>query len=149
MDAVQDTGAIVIGKSNTPEFGRSGTTDNCLRGPTPFDLKRTAGGSPGGSAAAIADGQTPLAHGIDSDGSIRIPAAFCGVHGLKVSYGHIPIVSRLDAFGHHSPTCSADLITRTVEDAALMLDAMAGPHERDPFSLPDTGHCSSSRSIVA
>lgn len=138
-DRLKAAGAIVIGKTNTPEFGRSGTTDNRLRDPTPtpFDLDRTAGGSSGGSAAAVADCLTPLAHGTDAGGSVRIPASFCGVYGLKVSYGRIPIASRPDAFSHHSPMCSAGPITRTVEDAALMLDAMAGAHPRDPFSLPD------------
>ncbi|WP_312907462.1 amidase [Natronosalvus caseinilyticus] len=140
-ERLQAAGAIVIGKTNTPEFGRSGTTDNRLRGPTPtpFDLERTAGGSSGGSAAAVADGLVPLAHGTDAGGSVRIPASFCGVFGLKPSYGRVPIASRPDAFSHHSPTCCAGPITRTAEDAALMLSVLAGPHPRDPFSLPDDG----------
>ncbi|MFC7212675.1 amidase [Saliphagus sp. GCM10025334] len=140
-ERLQAAGAIVIGKTNTPEFGRSGTTDNRLRGPTPtpFDLDRTAGGSSGGSAAAVADGLVPLAHGTDAGGSVRIPASFCGVFGMKPSYGRVPIASRPDAFSHHSPTCCAGPITRTAEDAALMLSVLAGPHPRDPFSLPDDG----------
>lgn len=141
VERLESAGAIVIGKTNTPEFGRSGKTENRIRDPTPtpFDLEKTAGGSSGGSAAAVADGLTPLAHGTDAGGSVRIPASFCGVYGLKPSYGRIPIESRPDAFSHHSPMTSAGPITRTVEDAALMLDVMAGPHPRDPFSLPEDG----------
>ncbi|MCL7417637.1 MAG: amidase [Halalkalicoccus sp.] len=141
VERLKDAGAIVIGKTNTPEFGRSGTTDNRLRDPTPtpFDADRTAGGSSGGSAAAVADGLVPIAHGSDAGGSIRIPASFCGVYGLKPSYGRVPIPSRPDAFSTHSPTCSAGPIARTTADAALMLSVMAGPHPEDPFSLPDDG----------
>ena len=82
---LEDAGAIILGKTNTPEFGHKGTTDNRLFGPTrcPFDLSRNAGGSSGGSAAAVAVGMVPLAQGSDAGGSIRIPAAWCGVVGFK------------------------------------------------------------------
>jgi len=139
--ALEDAGAIVIGKTNTPEFGHKGVTDNLLWGPTPtpFDLTRNAGGSSGGSAAAVAAGLVPLAQGSDAGGSIRIPAAWCGVFGYKASYGRVAAASRPDAFLSHTPFIHAGPITRNVLDAALMLNAMARHDPRDPFSLPDTG----------
>lgn len=136
-----DAGAIVIGKTNTPEFGLGCTTDNRVVGPTgtPFDPTRIAGGSSGGAAAALADGLVPLAQGTDTGGSIRTPASCCNVFGLKPSFGRVPRVGRPNAFGDHTPFSHTGPITRTVEDAALMLDVMAGPDPRDPFSLPDEG----------
>ena len=133
-----DAGAIVIGKTNTPEFGLGCTTDNRVVGPTgtPFDPTRIAGGSSGGAAAALADGLVPLAQGTDTGGSIRTPAACCNVFGLKPSFGRVPRVDRPNAFGDHTPFSHTGPLTRTVEDAALMLDVMAGPDPRDPFSLP-------------
>lgn len=142
VNRLEDAGAIVVGVTNTPEFGHKGITDNHLFGPTstPFDLDRNAGGSSGGSAAAVADGLATLAHGGDAGGSLRIPASFCGVYSIKPTYRRIASVDRPNAFGgafgnyvHHGP------ITRSVGDAALMLDVMAGPHPRDPTSLPDDG----------
>ncbi|RQG95458.1 amidase [Natrarchaeobius chitinivorans] len=135
---VKQAGGVIIGKTNTSQFGRGGNTRNELRDPciTPFDEERTAGGSSGGSCAATADGQVPIAHGSDGGGSIRIPASFCGVYGLKPSFGRIPMIKRPDAFAHHTPMLNIGPISRHVADAALMLDVMAGPHERDPFSLP-------------
>lgn len=139
---LENAGAIVLGITNTPEFGHKGTTDNPLFGPTrnPFDLGRNAGGSSGGSAAALADGLTTLAHGGDAGGSLRIPAAWSGVYAIKPTYRRVASADRPNAFGtmhghyiHHGP------MARTVEDAALMLDVMAGPHPRDPTSLPDDG----------
>jgi Asp-tRNA(Asn)/Glu-tRNA(Gln) amidotransferase A subunit family amidase len=134
-------GAIVLGKTNLPEFGHKGTTDNLLSGVTrnPWDLRRTPGGSSGGSAAAVGAGLAYLALGTDIAGSIRIPAAFCGVVGHKPSLGRVPRVmpgvnlNLLDTAWVIGP------MARTVRDAALMLRVIAGPDERDPFALPDPG----------
>jgi amidase/aspartyl-tRNA(Asn)/glutamyl-tRNA(Gln) amidotransferase subunit A len=138
---LEQAGAIVLGKTNTPEFGHKGITDNLLVGPTstPFAPGKNAGGSSGGSAAAVADGMAALAQGTDGGGSVRIPASWCGVYGLKASFGRVAAVSRPNAFIGHTPFIHSGPLTRTVEDAALMLSVMAGPHPRDPFSLPDDG----------
>lgn len=138
VERLRDAGAIVIGKTNTPEFGLKVKTDNLLVGPTstPFDLERNAGGSSGGSAAAVADAMVPLAEGSDAGGSVRIPSAFCGVVGMKPSFGRIPVSSRPNAFSVHTPFVHEGIHARTVADAALMLDVLAGPDDRDPFSLP-------------
>ena len=139
VDRLEAAGAIIVGKTNTPEFGHKGTTDNKLFGPTstPFDTDRNAGGSSGGSAAAVADGLVPIAQGSDGGGSVRIPAAWCGVVGFKASYGRVAQAIRPDAFLSHTPFIHAGPITRTVEDAALMVSTMTGPHPRDPLSVPD------------
>jgi amidase/aspartyl-tRNA(Asn)/glutamyl-tRNA(Gln) amidotransferase subunit A len=139
VERLESAGAIPLGKTNSCEFGHKGTTDNRLFGPTstPFDNDRNAGGSSGGSAAAVADGLAPLAHGGDGGGSIRIPAACCGVFGLNPSYGRIPQDARPDAFNEHTPFVRRGPLTRTVEDAALMLDVLSGTDPRDLFSLPD------------
>ena len=139
VERLEEAGAIIVGKTNTPEFGHKGTTDNRVIGPTstPFDLDRNAGGSSGGSAAAVADGLVPIAQGSDGGGSVRIPASFCGVYGFKASYGRVAQATRPDAFLSHTPTIHAGPLTRTVEDAALMLEVMTGPHPRDPLSMPD------------
>ncbi len=136
---LEDAGAIVVGKTNVPEFGHKGTTDNFLVGATstPFDLDMNAGGSSGGSAAAVADGLVPVAQGTDGGGSIRIPAALCGVFGFKPSYGRVAQEGRPDGFASHTPFIHAGPLTRTVDDAALMLDVMTGPSPRDPLSVPD------------
>ncbi|RKY17684.1 MAG: amidase [Planctomycetota bacterium] len=137
---LEDAGAVVLGKTNTPEFGHKGVTDNLLFGPTstPFDLTRNAGGSSGGSAAAVADGLCALAQGSDAGGSIRIPAAHCGVVGFKPSWGRVAAAYRPDGF-LHTPALHAGPITRTVADAALMASVMCGPDARDPLCLPDDG----------
>lgn len=134
-----DAGAIPLGKTNLPEFGYMGKTDNLLTGPTstPFDLERNAGGSSGGSAAAVADGLLPFATGTDGAGSIRIPASFTGTYGLKLTFRRIgsPDGSPFrpgQTFFHHS------VLTRTVAEAALVLSVMAGPINRDPHTKPDT-----------
>ena len=130
-------GAIMIGKTNTPTFGWIGATHNPLFGATrnPWNLERTPGGSSGGAAAAVAAGLAPLAVGTDGGGSIRIPASFSGIYGLKPTFGRIPI---------HPPSAAWSLshvgpMTRTVRDAALMLQVSAGPDERDASSLPAPG----------
>mgnify|MGYP000011760290 CR=1 FL=1 len=141
VERIEDAGGIVLGKTNVPEFGHKGTTDNELFGPTstPFDVNRNAGGSSGGSAAAVAAGLAPLAQGSDGGGSIRIPASFCGVYGFKASHRRVPNRERPDAFGGIAPYTHYGPLTRTVADAALMLDTIAGPHPADPFTLPDDG----------
>ncbi len=141
VDRLLDAGAIVVGKTNTPEFALGCTTDNRVVGPTatPFDLDRVSGGSSGGAGAALADGLVPLAQGSDTGGSIRTPAACCGVVGLKPTYGRVPLSVGSNAFATHSPFRHLGPMARTVEDAALMLDVMAGPHPSDPFTLPEPG----------
>src|SRR5436190_23630988 len=130
-------GAVFFGKTTTPEFGWKGATDSPLSGITrnPWNRERTPGGSSGGSAVAVTAGISPLAVGTDAGGSIRIPASFCGIFGLKPTFGRVAGYPP-SAFGdvaHVGP------MARTVDDAALMLDAMKGPDSRDWFSLPDDG----------
>jgi Asp-tRNA(Asn)/Glu-tRNA(Gln) amidotransferase A subunit family amidase len=136
---LKDAGAIILGKTNMPEFGHKAVTDNRLVGPTssPFDLGTNAGGSSGGSAAAVGACFAALAQGGDGGGSIRIPAALSGVYGLKPSWGRVPTRNRPDAYAFALPMVSYGPITRTVEDAALMLQVIAGAHSSDPLSLPD------------
>ncbi len=135
VERLRGAGAIIVGKTNTPEFGHKGVTDNPLFGPTrnPWNPALTAGGSSGGAGAAVAAGLAPLAVGTDGGGSIRIPASFCGIYGLKPSFGRVPSGPGLpgwETLAHTGP------MTRTVRDAALMLDALAGPDDRDRHSLP-------------
>ncbi len=141
VERLERAGAVVLGKTNSPEFGHKATTDNLLFGPTrnPFDLSMNAGGSSGGSAAAVAAGLAAAAQGSDGGGSIRIPAALCGVVGMKATFGRVAAVGRPNAFCYHTPFVCFGPLTRTVGDAALMLSVMSGPHPRDPFSLPDDG----------
>jgi Asp-tRNA(Asn)/Glu-tRNA(Gln) amidotransferase A subunit family amidase len=135
-------GAIMVGKTTTPEFAFSSFTRSPLWGDTvnPWDPAKCAGGSSGGSGAAVASGCVPLAEGTDMGGSVRIPAAFCGIVGLKPSLGRIPmdIVNTVfDTISHFGP------LARTVEDAALFLRVTEGPDEVDimsqraPIPLPD------------
>jgi amidase/aspartyl-tRNA(Asn)/glutamyl-tRNA(Gln) amidotransferase subunit A len=137
----EEAGAVVIGKTNTPELGHRGVTDNLLFGPTstPYSVDKNAGGSSGGSAAAVAAGLAPIAQGTDGGGSIRIPASFCGVYGFKATFGRVAAAARPDAFVSHTPYSHSGPLSRTVEDAALMLGVMVGPDPRDPLSLPDGG----------
>jgi aspartyl-tRNA(Asn)/glutamyl-tRNA(Gln) amidotransferase subunit A len=126
-------GAVIVGKTNTPEFALSGVTKNRLGPPTanPWDLRRTAGGSTGGGAAAVASGFGPLCIGTDSAGSVRLPAAYNGIFALKPSFQRIPAVQAWRASparSHNGP------IARTVRDAALLMNALAGPHPSDPDS---------------
>ena len=139
-ERVEQAGAIIVGKTNSPVMGFRGACDNYLFGPTrnPFDTSKNSGGSSGGSAAAVADGLLPFAEGSDGGGSIRIPAAWCGVYGFKPSWGRVPVVLRPDAFAATNPFVAEGPLTRTVADAALVLQALAGYDSRDPYSLPDT-----------
>jgi aspartyl-tRNA(Asn)/glutamyl-tRNA(Gln) amidotransferase subunit A len=134
---LRSEGAVFFGKTTTPEFGWKGVTDSPLSGITrnPWDVERTPGGSSGGSAVAVVAGICPLAVGTDAGGSIRIPASFCGIVGLKPTFGRVAVYPP-SAFGdvaHVGP------MARTVDDTALMLDAMKGPDSRDWHSLPEDG----------
>lgn len=129
-------GLVIAGKTNTPEFGGAPTTEPSLYGPTrnPWNLDRSSGGSSGGSAAAVAAGMVPAAHGSDGGGSIRIPAACCGIFGIKPTRGRNP--SGPD-FGEAWNGLSAEhVLSRTVRDSAALLDATAGPELGDPYSVP-------------
>src|SRR5437016_3312446 len=133
VERMKRAGAILLGKTNTPTFGWIGATHNLLFGPTrnPWDLERTPGGSSGGASAAAAAGLGPLHIGTDGGGSIRIPASFAGIFGLKASYGRIPAYPPSGAWSlsHIGP------MTRTVADAALMMNVCAGPDERDHYRI--------------
>jgi amidase len=135
VERLEANGAVVYAKSNTPEFGAGANTFNEVFGATrnPFDLSRSAAGSSGGAAVALATGTAWLAHGTDMGGSLRNPASFCGVVGMRPSIGRVA----------HSPAFKIDRnltvhgpMARNVEDLALLLDAMSGEHPADPLSLP-------------
>ncbi len=138
-ERIEEAGAVILGKTNSPTMGMRGTCDNFLFGATstPFDRTRNSGGSSGGSASAVADGLLPLAEGTDGGGSIRIPAAFCGVYGYKASFGRVPFLSRPNAFAGDTPFLFEGPITRTVEDAAIALTVLSGYHPGDPFSVDE------------
>jgi aspartyl-tRNA(Asn)/glutamyl-tRNA(Gln) amidotransferase subunit A len=132
---LKDAGAVVLGKTNTPEFGYKGFTENRLFGPTrnPWNPAQTPGGSSGGSASAVAAGMVSLCTASDGGGSIRIPAAFSGCYGIKPSAGRIPRAGRnAPTWATHS---SLGPVSRTVRDAARYLDVAAGPHPNDLDSL--------------
>ncbi|MYY02951.1 MULTISPECIES: amidase [unclassified Streptomyces] len=129
-------GAVVLGTTNTPEFGLNASTEPALFGPTrnPWDTERSPGGSSGGSAAAVAAGMVPVAHASDGGGSIRIPAAACGLFGLKPSRGRVSPAPRPTTLSglvsvHHA-------LTTTVRDSALLLDVVAGPLPGDAYATP-------------
>jgi len=126
-------GAIMIGKTTTPEFGIKGQTDAPIYGVTrnPWNLERTPGGSSGGAAAAVAAGVGPIGLGSDGAGSIRIPAAFCGLVGLKGTTGAVPYQEARDAFGN---VVAAGPLTRTIADCAVMQSVMAGADPMDPWT---------------
>ena len=132
---IKAAGGIVIGKTNTPEFGHRGTTENRLGEPgrNPWDTTRTSGGSSGGSAAALASGLSPIAQGSDGGGSIRVPANFCGVYGLKPSRGRVP--SSYGATGGWNIFGVTGPMSRDVADAALLLNVMSGPNPDNPMSI--------------
>ncbi|MBO0883176.1 MAG: amidase [Mycobacterium sp.] len=133
---IRNDGMVIVGKTTTPELAWKGVTDSPLAGITsnPVDPTRTAGGSSGGSAAAVAAGMAPLSLGTDGGGSIRIPASFCGVVGFKPTHGRVPMYP-ISPFG---PLAHAGPITRTVEDAAILMDIISLADHRDPTSLPPT-----------
>jgi len=132
---LREQGAVIIGKTTTSEFGCKAVGDCPLHGITrnPWNLDKTPGGSTAGGSASVAAGTTPIALGSDGGGSIRIPASFCGLVGVKAQFARVPTypVSATMTLSHQCP------ITRTVRDAALMLMAMAGHDRQDPFSMAD------------
>jgi Asp-tRNA(Asn)/Glu-tRNA(Gln) amidotransferase A subunit family amidase len=136
VERLKAAGCIVVGKTNTPELGWKGQTDNRCFGTTrnPWDPDRTPGGSSGGSAAAVAAGMVPLATGSDGGGSIRIPSALCGLSGFKPSLGRIPSGGAHAPDWHHLSTRGP--MARTVGDVVVALDAVIGPDPTDLRSLP-------------
>ena len=136
VERVKASGAIILGKTNTPEFGLSGTTENKLGEPcrNPWNTERTPGGSSGGAAAALAAGLCTLSMGTDGGGSIRIPASFSGLFGIKPTQGRVPRYG-----GYGTPAANhfsqSGPITRTVADSALLLQVVAGPDSRDVTSI--------------
>ena len=139
VERVRAAGAIILGKTNTPEFGLSGTTENKLGDAcrNPWNTERTPGGSSGGAAAALAAGLCTLATGSDGGGSIRIPASFSGVFGIKPSQGRVP---RYGGYGFPAANhfSQSGPMSRTVADTALLLQVLAGPDARDPVSMRET-----------
>jgi amidase len=137
-------GLSILGRTNTPEFAAEFVTEPTWRGPTlnPWDLTRSPGGSSGGAAAAVASGMVPIAHATDSGGSIRVPAAACGLVGFKPSRGWVPVGPHLDELAG-GLDCE-HVLSRTVRDSALMLDVTAGPEAttRVPLRVPGSGFSS-------
>lgn len=134
VQALDGAGGIMVGKTTTPEFAYSGFTDSPLWGYTrnPWNPAKTSGGSSGGAGSAVGAGCVAVAEGSDMGGSVRIPASFCGVAGLKPSFGRIPfsiLPSQFDQLSHFGP------LARTVSDIALFLSVTQGPDERDIQSL--------------
>jgi aspartyl-tRNA(Asn)/glutamyl-tRNA(Gln) amidotransferase subunit A len=133
---LREAGAILIGKTTTPEFGHKPLTDSPLFGVTrnPWRLDRTAGGSSGGAAAAVATGQGPLALGTDGGGSVRLPAACCGVVGMKPTLGRVPHIHQADLF---ASTSYIGPLARTVAEVAACLDVIVGFDPGDPYARPE------------
>jgi len=133
---IRQAGAIIIGKTNTPEFGFGSQTYNPVYGTTatPYDVSKTSGGSSGGAAAALAARMLLVADGSDMMGSLRNPAAFCNVYGMRPTYGLVPVEPRGDVFMHQLATLGP--MARTPIDLATLLDVMAGPDSRHPHSIP-------------
>ena len=131
---LRGSGGVLLGKTNTPHFGYKGMSDNMVAETTvnPWGTDRTVGGSSGGAAAAVAAGVGPLAQGGDGAGSIRIPAALCGVVGFKPSAGRIPVYPYREYWSHRTHNGP---LTRTVADAAVMTAVMSGNHDRDPQTI--------------
>ncbi len=138
VERIRGAGAVVIGKTNVPEWAAGSHTFNPIFGTTrnPYDLSRSAGGSSGGAAAALATGMVPLADGSDMGGSLRNPASFCNVVGLRPSVGRVPQWPTTNAW---ELTSVGGPMARTVEDLALLLSVVAGPSTRDRMSLDAPG----------
>jgi len=138
IERMKLAGVITLGKTNIPEFAAGGHTFNEVFGTTrnPYDLAVTAGGSSGGAAAALATGMHPLADGNDMGGSLRLPAGYCNVIGLRSSAGRVPVYPAADGFAGLSVQGP---MARTVDDVALLLSVMAGPDRRSPISLEEPG----------
>ena len=138
VERLKSAGATIVGKANMDEFGMGGTTETSAYGPVenPVDTDHVPGGSSGGSAAAVAAGEADLALGSDTGGSVRNPAAFCGVVGIKPTYG---LVSRYGLVAYANSLEQIGPIARTVEDAAALLDVISGPDSRDATTRFDLG----------
>ena len=135
VERLRAAGAVIAGKSTAPEFGLVAYTANKLHGVTrnPWNLERTPSGSSGGSAAAVSGGLVPIATATDGGGSIRLPAAYCGLVGMKGTFGRIP---RGPAIANGQLTSLRGAVTRSARDAARWYDVTSGYHPRDAFSLP-------------
>ncbi|WOJ98324.1 Asp-tRNA(Asn)/Glu-tRNA(Gln) amidotransferase subunit GatA [Congregibacter brevis] len=149
VERLRSAGAVLIGKTNMDEFAMGSSNENSFYGPcaNPWDLSRVPGGSSGGSAAAVAAGLISAATGTDTGGSIRQPAAFCGITGLKPSYG---LVSRLGMIAYASSLDQGGPMARSAEDCAVLLNAMAGHDARDSTSAQRTpeNYCDGLNSTV-
>lgn len=136
IERLEAAGCVILGRTNVPELCTHGTTEPVAYGPTrnPWSLAHSAGGSSGGSGAAVAAGMVPIAHGSDGGGSVRAPASFCGLVGLKPTRGRF---TPGPEFGEHWAGLSTDgFLTTTVRDTAAIFDAVAGPHPSDPCQSP-------------
>jgi amidase len=138
VERLRAAGAVTLGKSNTPEFGAGSQTFNEVFGRTlnPYDPTKTCGGSSGGAAVALACGMVPIADGSDMGGSLRNPAAFCNVVGLRPAPGRVPVWPSASAW---MPFSVQGPMARTVADAALLLSADAGPDPRSPIAVREPG----------
>jgi amidase len=138
VERLRHAGAIVVGKTNTPEFGAGSQTFNPVFGATlnPYDRTKTCGGSSGGAAVALATGMLPIADGSDMGGSLRNPASFCSVVGLRTSPGRVPVWPAASAW---SPLSVDGPMARSVADVALMLSGIAGPDARSPIAIDESG----------
>ena len=136
IERYKAAGLVILGRTNTPEFGLNAATEPVVNGPTrnPWNTERSAGGSSGGAAAAVAAGMVPAAHGTDGGGSIRIPAANCGLFGLKPNRGRNP--AGPDVGEGWSGMACGHALTRSVRDSAAFLDASSGPAPGDPYWAP-------------
>ncbi len=138
VERIRRAGVVLLGKTNTPEFAAGSHTFNRVYGTTrnPIDRTRSAGGSSGGAAAALASGMVPLADGSDMGGSLRNPASFCGVVGLRPSLGRVP---EWPHYNQWETTSVGGPLARNVEDVALLLSVLAGPDPRAPLALGEPG----------